>query len=338
MAGSIRNRRPRSWPRAPSRQPRSAAALRSPPAETTTRPRRRSRAPRSRRRRPRHSPRPAGARSPAPRSATRRAYYEVEVTRPTAARSTSSSTSVRGGRLEGRRRGRERGELTPGVRHPAGWTQRPAWTPAPTVAGRCPRTRPSALRAAGAPTRRRRTVPRGSDRRAARGAALLRARNARLRPLGGGDPARARDRPGRDRLPRRRRRRDRGRGLPAARLPRRRAPLAGDLGRPARRQHRRSGAQRGGRRRRVDLCLVACRPRRGAATQAAVQAPAGARREGPGARRLLLLRRRSCRRAEGGGEGARRAHGVERARAAAGRRRRAQADAQEPRRPSSRPR
>ena len=169
---------------------------------------------------------------------------------------------------------------------------------------------------------------RGPDRRPARRAALLRSRHAAFRPRGGGHAARGRDRPGRDRLPRRGHRRDRDRLLPPPRLSRRRATLAGHVDRQARGEHRRPDPRRGRLRGRVGLGLVTGRPGRRAATQGAVHAPAPARRQGSRPRRLLLLRRRPRRRAEGVREGARRADGLERARAAAGRRERASADAQ----------
>ena len=59
------------------------------------------------------------------------------------------------------------------------------------------------------------------------------------------------------------------------------------------------------------------------ASARAVPAPAPARRQGPRARRLLLLGRRPRRRAEGGGEGARRADGLRTSASCSGRRGRA---------------
>ena len=332
MARSFRNRKTVSSPQALSQWLRSAAWRRSPPAEMTAAARHHGRRAREgeggRARRDRWRPghRDRGAR----RGELLRGRGDEGRRQPGRR---PAEQVVLGRRLEGRRRGRERRwerEDPPArtrVRHPGrgghnreGGHLLPLWR----HAARRRDVLPIVRSPYGCATDRARRADRGAARRAA----LLRHRDAGLLARRRGRAAPARDRPGGDRLRHRRHRRDCRRRVPRPRVRGRRAPLAGHVYRSDRRQHRRPRARRGRRRSRVGVGLDTRRPRRCAAPQGAVPAPAPARRARSGTRRLVLLRRRSRRRAEGSCEGARRADGLERPRTAASRRERAPSDAE----------
>ena len=86
-------------------------------------------------------------------------YYEVEVTTADGSQidvQLDKSFAVVGSKDDGDDGAEnEQDDEARRVRHPDEAETTPAWTPAPTAAARCPRTRPSAPPAAGAPTRRR---------------------------------------------------------------------------------------------------------------------------------------------------------------------------------------